>query len=42
MVVDQDVATAIAKLTQTYQDRQQELNEVSALNRKLKKQGKET
>jgi hypothetical protein len=42
MVVDQDVATAIAKLTQTYQDRQQELNEVLELNRKLKKQGKET
>ena len=40
MLIDRDVAMAIAKLTKAYQDRQQEDREKLELDRKLRGQGK--
>ena len=42
MIVDQAVATALAKLTRAYQDRQQIEKEKLELDRKLKQQRTET
>jgi hypothetical protein len=40
MLIDEDIAIAIARITQAYQDRQLEDREKRELDRKLKKQVK--